>query len=65
MGAALSDQPLTTLLQEDTFFKVPSGRLKLREFPDYPAMLIFMIVSMLKAQSYLIITSPKPKMAAV
>ena len=40
-GAALSDQPLTTLLQEDTFFKVPSGRLKLREFPDSPAMLIF------------------------
>lgn len=40
-GAALSDHPLTTLLQEDTFFNVPSGRLKLRESPDSPAMLIF------------------------
>jgi len=40
-GAELSDQPLATLFQEDTFFNVPSGRLKLREFPDSAAMLIF------------------------
>jgi len=40
-GEKISDQALETLLQEDTFFNVPSGRLKLREFPDSPAMLIF------------------------
>lgn len=40
-GEELSDQPLATLIQEDTFFNVPDGRLKLREFPDSPAMLIF------------------------
>lgn len=41
LGADISDQNLLTLVQEDTFFKVPKGRLKLREFPDAKAMLIF------------------------
>jgi len=37
----ISDQDLVTLVQEDTFFKVPEGRLKLREFPDRPGQLIY------------------------
>lgn len=41
IAAHISDQALVTLIQEDTFFKVPQGRLKLREFPDSKAMLIF------------------------
>ena len=41
LGAQLSDQALVTLIQEDTFFNVAEGRLKLREFPDAKAMLIF------------------------
>jgi hypothetical protein len=34
LGAQISDQPLVTLIQEDTFFIVAEGRLKLREFGD-------------------------------
>ena len=41
LAARLSDKNLITLVQEDTFFNVAKGRLKLREFPDLPAMLIF------------------------
>jgi adenylate cyclase class IV len=45
LGAQISDQPLVTLIQEDTFFIVAEGRLKLREFGDAldssEAMLIF------------------------
>jgi predicted adenylyl cyclase CyaB len=41
IAANISDQDLVTLIQEDTFFKVPQGRLKLREFPDSKAMMIF------------------------
>jgi predicted adenylyl cyclase CyaB len=40
----ISDTPeATELLQEDTFFNVPNGRLKLREFKDglTPSMLVF------------------------
>jgi adenylate cyclase class IV len=37
----MSDSPPETLIQLDTFFKVEHGRLKLREFPDRPAQLIF------------------------
>jgi len=37
---ALCDQPPTRLHQTDTFYRVPSGRLKLRVFPDRPCELI-------------------------
>lgn len=40
-GAQISDQQLVTLVQQDTFFNVPEGRLKLREFADAKAVLIF------------------------
>jgi predicted adenylyl cyclase CyaB len=38
--AAAADGPPTTLEQTDTFFRVASGRLKLREFADGTAELI-------------------------
>src|SRR5512137_1239926 len=37
---ALSDRPAVVLDQEDTFFRVPEGRLKLRVFPDGKGELI-------------------------
>ena len=37
----LADSAAVVLPQQDTFFKVPQGRLKLREFEDAPAQLIF------------------------
>ncbi len=39
-AAALSDAPAVVLEQEDTFFNVPDGRLKLRVFPDGKGELI-------------------------
>ena len=39
--AALADRGPVSLSQIDTFFHVPSGRLKLREFSDRPAELIY------------------------
>ncbi len=39
-AAALSDAPAIVLEQEDTFFHVPDGRLKLRVFPDGKGELI-------------------------
>lgn len=41
LAESLSDQPCVTLVQEDTFFVTPQGRLKLREFPDAAAQLIY------------------------
>jgi len=37
----LSDTDVEVLRQTDTFYRVPSGRLKLRVFPDRPCELIF------------------------
>lgn len=41
LAEGLSDQPRVILIQEDTFFVTPQGRLKLREFPDAAAQLIY------------------------
>ncbi|MDD5219712.1 MAG: class IV adenylate cyclase, partial [Candidatus Bipolaricaulis sp.] len=40
-AAGLSDAPAVLLDQEDTFFHIPEGRLKLRTFPDGRGELIF------------------------
>ncbi|MDA0839919.1 MAG: class IV adenylate cyclase [Planctomycetota bacterium] len=40
-SAALAAEPPTVLLQTDTFFNIPKGRLKLREFADGCAELIY------------------------
>ncbi|GJM43326.1 MAG: adenylate cyclase [Gemmatimonadota bacterium] len=40
-AARLADGPAQVLVQEDVFFRVPRGRLKLRSFPEGPAELIF------------------------
>ena len=39
--AMLAGSDAERLIQRDTFFEVPSGRLKLREFSDRSAELIF------------------------
>jgi adenylate cyclase class IV len=41
LAETAADSPPQLLHQTDTFFQVPEGRLKLREFPDAPAELIF------------------------
>ena len=41
LAQVLADGPATSLLQTDTFFNSSSGRLKLREFPDQDAHLIY------------------------
>lgn len=41
LGLALSDEEPTILNQTDTFFRSPQGRLKLREFTDKDAQLIY------------------------
>lgn len=64
LAEELSDTPPQTLIQLDTFFKVESGRLKLREFPDSPAQLIFYHrsdVSGPKLSDYQITESKDPK----
>lgn len=40
-AAVLADTPLEILPQEDTFFNVPHGRLKLRVLTGMPAQLIY------------------------
>jgi len=41
MALELAQVPPEHLIQEDTFFHVPDGRLKLREINDYSAELIY------------------------
>ena len=41
LAEEISDSAPETIVQLDTFFEVDHGRLKLREFPDGPAQLIF------------------------
>ena len=38
---ALADKPLEIIIQIDTFFKIPEGRLKLRDFGDGTGQLIW------------------------
>src|SRR5262245_64157685 len=40
-AAALADQGPTEIVQDDTFFACPNGRLKLRAFPGGDGQLIF------------------------
>jgi predicted adenylyl cyclase CyaB len=40
-AAQLSDAPCQTIAQEDTFFQVPQGRLKLRELSPHHGQLIY------------------------
>lgn len=41
-AASLSDEPLRILLQEDTFFNIPKGRLKLRvQAPDRGQLIFY------------------------
>ncbi|KAL3842991.1 hypothetical protein ACJMK2_020959 [Sinanodonta woodiana] len=40
-AAELSESKGTILIQEDVFFQVPKGRLKLRKLQDAPSQLIF------------------------
>ena len=41
LAEKMADTPPRILQQTDTFYRVDQGRLKLREFPDAPAELIF------------------------
>lgn len=41
LAEELCEKAPETLIQEDTFFTSPQGRLKLREFPQGPAQLIY------------------------
>lgn len=41
LAQKISDTPCEVLQQEDTFFNVPNGRLKLRVFPDSTGELIY------------------------
>ena len=60
---ALADGPEQTLLQDDTFFQVPHGRLKLREFADGSAELIHYHRpdgGQAKASDYVRVPAPDP-----
>ena len=41
IAAQLSDTPVQTIPQEDTFFNCPNGRLKLRELDPHRGQLVF------------------------
>jgi len=41
LGKQIADGEASVLIQTDTFFNSPTGRLKLREFPDRDAQLIY------------------------
>src|ERR1700742_1359584 len=43
LAEKLSDTPAELIVQEDTFFQVPSGRLKLRAFNDQSGELIYYV----------------------
>jgi len=61
---AIADQRPTELHQVDTFFRSSTGRLKLREFGDSPAELIYYRRSNVagpKESSYLVAPVPDPE----
>ena len=60
---ALADGPEAAIAQDDTFFKVPQGRLKLREFADGSAELIHYLrpdTGEAKASDYVRVPVPDP-----
>lgn len=60
---ALADGPEAAIAQDDTFFKVPKGRLKLREFADGSAELIHYLrpdTGEAKASDYVRVPVPDP-----
>jgi adenylate cyclase class IV len=60
---ALADGPAEPIAQDDTFFVVPSGRLKLREFADGTAELIHYHRAdglQARASDYVRVTVPDP-----
>ncbi len=60
---ALADGPAQHIAQDDTFFQVPHGRLKLREFADGSAELIHYQrpdSGEAKASDYLLVPVPDP-----
>jgi predicted adenylyl cyclase CyaB len=63
LAQALSDGPAQTLDQDDTFFKVPSGRLKLRILADGSAELIHYCradAAQARASDYVRVPVPDP-----
>lgn len=40
-AVAMADKPLEMIIQKDTFFKIPEGRLKLQDFSDGTGQLIW------------------------
>lgn len=64
LATALSDTPATEIQQHDTFFQVPTGRLKLRQFSADKGELIFYRrpdVAGAKRSDYLIAPSDSPE----
>jgi adenylate cyclase class IV len=62
-ATALAGQPAELIAQDDTFFKVPQGRLKLREFVDGSAELIHYHrpdSGEAKASDYVRVAAPEP-----
>jgi adenylate cyclase class IV len=62
-ATALAGQPAELIAQDDTFFKVPNGRLKLREFVDGSAELIHYHrpdSGDAKASDYVRVAAPEP-----
>jgi adenylate cyclase class IV len=63
IAAALSTAPIETFQQTDTFFRVPAGYLKLREFQTGSGELIQYVRDDLrgpKASTYVIVPAPEP-----
>ncbi len=59
----LADGPAVAISQDDTFFAVPQGRLKLREFADRSAELIHYQrgdTTSAKASDYVLVPVPNP-----